>query len=221
MERRHGLFYRKGLLSLILCAAALFTPASCSHDTREIRTPIKSTYCPPPTAKPDVPYCDVNLDYPLSLVTNPKIYVYKGERRLLLVNGNVLVREYKVGLGPHPSGDKYFQGDGRTPEGEYFICARNPTSKYYKSLGLNYPAPKQAEQARKLGEISNEDYCKIIEANQKMVLPPAGTCLGGAVFIHGGGSYQDWTLGCIAVSNSYMDELFQVVPIGTPVTILP
>ncbi len=163
----------------------------------------------------------MDYNYPLSAICNPKLYVYKGERRLKLVNNRVLIREYRIGLGPHPIGDKYFRGDGRTPEGDFFICVKNPASKYYKSLGINYPDPKRAEDALHRGSISPQEYTCLIEANSKICLPPPGTNLGGAIFIHGGGAHEDWTLGCIAVNNRDMDELFEAIPVGTPVRILP
>ena len=60
-----------------------------------------------------------------------------------------------------------------------------------------------------------------MQANEKKTLPPDGTRLGGDIFIHGGGVGEDWTLGCVALRNSDIDELFDVIPVGTPVKILP
>jgi murein L,D-transpeptidase YafK len=176
---------------------------------------------PPPPPECELPYCSINLDFPLSLVTNPKIYVLKGERRLWLIQDKTLVRDYHIGLGPNPKGDKYFRGDGRTPEGEFFVCSKNASSHYYKSLGISYPDPHHAETALSCGMISFNDYCSIKQANDAMRLPPANTALGGQVMIHGGGCHEDWTLGCVALQNNAIDELFSVVPIGTPVYIMP
>ncbi len=184
----------------------------------------KCTFPPPSTFIPEfegVPYCGVNYDLPLSAVSKPEIYVLKKDRRLLLINEGILVRDYKVGLGPNPTGDKSYRGDGRTPEGEFIICKKNGSSKFYKSLGLNYPNFRHAEEALQEGRISPEQYKEIVRANQCMTLPPFNTTLGGAIFIHGGGGRLDWTEGCIAVSNSIMDELFQVIDVGTPVKVLP
>jgi len=149
------------------------------------------------------------------------LYVQKSERRLLLVDDKVLVRDYPIALGPQPKGDKCLRGDGRTPEGDFFICAKNPSSKYYRGLGLNYPSPRHAEEAYLLGAISREEYLKIIQANEKKTLPPDSTRLGGDIFIHGGGLGGDWTLGCVALRNSDIDELYEALPVGTPVKIMP
>ena len=202
---------------LAVCVAAL---ASCSKRHSQVaRTPV--VVVPKAPEGPTLPYNDIDFNTPLAAITKPKIYVYKSDRKLQLVNGDILVREYRVGLGPHPNGDKYFQGDGRTPEGEFYVCVKNPWSNYYKSLGLSYPHPKRAKEAFYAGSISPEDFACIMEANSKKGKPPWNTTLGGAIMIHGGGAQNDWTEGCVAVYNSAMDELFQVVSVGTPVEILP
>lgn len=197
---------------------------SCSLFESKIRVPVaKKTDIPPPPqiTECEKPYCSENLDLPLFRITKPEIYVIKSERRLCLVQDKTLVREFHIGLGPSPRGDKYFQGDGRTPEGDYFVCAKNTTSQYYKSLGINYPSPRHAENALASGVISYNEYTSIVQANDSMRLPPPNTRLGGAIFIHGGGCVQDWTLGCVAINNSAIDQLFEVVSIGTPIHILP
>jgi len=196
--------------------------ASCSLFESEVRPPSPS-YCPPAkeTATSGLPYCRVDFDCPLSEVSRPSLYIYKSERRLLLINDGTLVRDYTIGLGPHPNGDKLIRGDGRTPEGEFFICAKNPYSKYYKSLGLSYPGKKQAEEALASGRISGEEYQRITQSIQEKRLPPSGTSLGGAIFIHGGGADRDWTLGCIAVYDKVIDDLFEIIPVGTPVYVMP
>jgi murein L,D-transpeptidase YafK len=168
-----------------------------------------------------LPYCEVDLNRSLWTLANPVLYVQKKERRLLVVDDKVLVRDYPVALGPRPKGDKCLRGDGRTPEGDFFVCVKNPSSKYNKGLGLNYPSPRHAEEAYQLGVISRDEYLKIIQANEKMTLPPDSTCLGGDIFIHGGGSGEDWTLGCVALRNDDIDELYEVIRVGTPVKIMP
>ncbi len=207
----------------LLCAGVLcIALCSCteSHITPHV---VKYTEAPPSEAPPtcDRPYCSVDLNFPLSCITHPKIYVLKAERRLWLVQNDTLVRDYHVGLGYSPTGDKYFRGDGRTPEGEFFVCSKNSSSKFYKSLGINYPNPQNAENALSSGKISYNEYRSIKSANDAMRQPPANTALGGLVLIHGGGCYADWTFGCVALNNSAIDELFSVVQIGTPIYIMP
>ncbi len=205
-----------GLVCVALCSCSLFQ----SHMTP---MPVAKNQPPPPPAAPEgqLPYTSVDLDFPLSLITNPKIYVLKADRRLWLIQNGTLVRDYHIALGPSPRGDKLFQGDGRTPEGDFFICSKNSASHYYKSLGINYPSPRNGENALSSGMISYNEYCSIKQASDAMKMPPANTALGGQVMIHGGGCYSDWTLGCIALNNQAMDELFSVVQIGTPVCIMP
>jgi L,D-transpeptidase catalytic domain len=208
-----------GVIFLIICCSYL---CSCSSDSGRTINTLKLSSLPPPVpAAPDLPYSQVDLSYPLSAVYNPKLYVYKNDRRLLLVQNDTLIRDYRVALGPHPNGDKYLRGDGRTPEGEFYVCVKNPSSKYYKSLGLSYPSPKHAEEALMAGHIAAEQYISILQAHQSKARPPWNTSLGGAICIHGGGANEDWTLGCVALYNSAIDEIFEVVPVGTPVQILP
>jgi len=210
-----GLFLCAGLACMALCSCSLFQSNITPHAVKTAEAP------PPPPPECELPYCSVDLDFPLSLITNPKIYVLKGERRLWLVQKGMLVRDYHIALGPSPKGDKYYRGDGRTPEGQFFVCSKNASSHYYKSLGISYPDPNHAESALSCGMISFNDYCSIKKANDAMQMPPANTPLGGQVMIHGGGCFADWTLGCVALQNSAIDELFSVVPIGTPIYIMP
>ncbi len=211
--------------AFMLCAVVMLSLSSCSlfrsraPGVVKKPTPAPQEFVEP--AKPNLPYCKIDLGCPLSSVCSPKLYVLKSNRRLLVVNDGVLVRDYLVGLGDAPTGDKKYIGDGRTPEGEFFICVKNSASKFYKSLGLNYPTPKRAEDALLSGLITLNEYRSIVQANENKYLPPFGTKLGGAIFIHGGGGYEDWTKGCIAVGNSVMDELFEIVSVGTPVEVLP
>jgi len=206
-----------GVACITLCSCSLFQ----SQDIMPRRLNAKIEAPPPAQPQCDLPYCSVDFDFPLKQIIRPEIFVLKEQRRLWLIQDKVLVRDYHIGLGPSPRGDKYFAGDGRTPEGQFYICSKNASSRYYKSLGINYPNPQNAENALADGMISYNDYCSIKRANDAMRLPPSNTALGGMVMIHGGGSCMDWTLGCVALQNSAMDELFSVAQIGTPVYIIP
>jgi len=165
----------------------------------------------------------LKVDYltPVSSIRNPEVFVYKEKRRLYIIQSNVLVRDYPVGLGFNPRGDKEKEGDGRTPEGDFKICVKNSGSRFIKSLGLNYPDKKHAERAFFAGAITPGEFRDILLAFEKRTTPPWSTSLGGKIFIHAGGAHKDWTDGCIALYNSDMEELFQITGIGTPVSVRP
>ena len=131
-----------------------------------------------------------------------KIQVFKGKRQLQLLHNNTLLKTYPFELGFAPVGHKAFEGDGRTPEGTYFINRRNPNSRYHLSIGISYPDADDWAYAAKHG------------------LSP-----GGDIFIHGtpkeNESDKDWTWGCIAVSNDHMEEIYAMVPDGTIISIYP
>lgn len=130
------------------------------------------------------------------------VVVFKSSRRLVLYRDGSPFRSFRIGLGWAPDGDKEFEGDGRTPEGSYYINRRNPRSNFHLSLGISYPDPNQIAQAAAKG------------------IDP-----GGDIFIHGGlgqGRQRgDWTAGCIAVSNRHIEEIWQLVPDGALIVIQP
>ena len=139
-------------------------------------------------------------------VTADKVVVLKGPRKLLLMKGDEVLKAYRISMGAAPYGHKERQGDGRTPEGTFQIDRKNPRSQFHLSLGLNYPLAEDRARAR-----------------------AGGYDPGGDIFIHGqskllgtnGFVGRDWTLGCIAVSNAAMEELFAAISVGTTVEIRP
>ncbi|MFP3981421.1 MAG: murein L,D-transpeptidase family protein [Desulfobacterales bacterium] len=137
------------------------------------------------------------------------VVVVKSESKLLLRKDGKVIKEYRVALGGNPRGHKQQEGDGRTPEGLYVLDYKNPNSEFYKSIHISYPNADDRKTARELG-----------------VSP------GGAIMIHGQKNGADrlsteiiqlfnWTDGCIAVTNSAMDEIWQAVDINTPIRIKP
>jgi len=154
----------------------------------------------------------------LTLV-NPRIVVTKGKRSLQLYSAGKVVRTYRVALGLSPVEDKIRAGDRRTPEGEFYICLKNPRSQFYLSLGLSYPNQQHAERGLREGLISRAQYEQIAGAIKRNRQPLQNTRLGGEIFIHGNGSQSDWTWGCVALDDKDTRELFDSVPVGTPVTI--
>lgn len=130
------------------------------------------------------------------------VQVHKADRKMYLLNGNRVLKQYDIGLGFSPVGDKLFEGDGRTPEGAYYVNRVNPKSRYHLSVGISYPN----EQDRQMAFVAGKEP-------------------GGDIFIHGKGSYRgdvrDWTAGCIAVTDKEIEEVFSMVHVGTPIYIMP
>lgn len=156
-----------------------------------------------------------------SPVVSPRIVISKGQRRLVLYAGEKVLRTYRIALGRHPTGDKTREGDGRTPEGEYYLTHKNRDSKYYLSLGLSYPNAGDAARGLADGVITQTQHDAIVGAIERKERPPWDTALGGEVFIHGGGATRDWTVGCIALDDEGIRELFEAIEVGTPVIIEP
>lgn len=159
---------------------------------------------------------------PLKLpLKNPSIVVYKSKRLLELYSEADLVHSYRVGLGFSPVDDKKREGDGRTPEGDFYVFVKNPRSAYYLSLGISYPNIEDADRGLRDRLISKAQHRKIVDAIRNRKAPPQYTALGGLIYIHGNGSQSDWTWGCVALENEPMKELYDAVEVGTPVKILP
>lgn len=158
----------------------------------------------------------VQLTLPLF---EPAIIVTKRKRVLELYSAGRLIKTYRVGLGLSPVEDKVRAGDRRTPEGDFYICLKNPRSQFYLSLKLSYPNARHAERGLRDGLISREKYHQTLSALNRKRVPPQNTRLGGELFIHGNGSQSDWTWGCIALDDADMRELYDAIPVGTPVTI--
>ena len=151
---------------------------------------------------------------------NGRIVIDKSERRLDLYNGDRLVRSFKIALGRNPVGAKTEKGDGRTPEGEYFICTRLKRTPYHLFMGISYPNPLDARRALRKGLIDTDTTRRVVHTSEDKKQPPWDTKLGGAIGIHGSGVIQgDWTLGCIAMENVDVEEVWVATRIGTAVEI--
>lgn len=149
------------------------------------------------------------------------IQIEKGRRLLRLMEGSREVYRCRVGLGPNPVGSKEAEGDGRTPEGTYFICLVKERGKYGRSLALSYPGPQDAARALELGRIDQRTYRNVLLAHEQHRRPPWGSPLGGEIYLHEGGSGRDWTQGCVALEPSDMDPVFAAWPQVERVVILP
>jgi murein L,D-transpeptidase YafK len=137
-----------------------------------------------------------------------RVIVEKSARKLHLMQDGTPLRTFDIALGIRPNGDKEFEGDFRTPEGTYLLDLRNPNSEFFLSIHVSYPNRQDIREARAKG------------------LDP-----GGAIMIHGqpneptrSETYyrtQDWTNGCIAVSNSDMIDIWLMTADNTPIEIRP
>jgi L,D-transpeptidase-like protein len=136
------------------------------------------------------------------------ILVDKVRHTLTLLKAGRPVRSYRADIGLNGAQDKSVAGDKATPEGQYKIIEKKGPgrTRWYKALLINYPNERdeaEFDAARRRGAISSRAR------------------IGGLIEIHGeGGRFQDWTDGCIALENDDIDELFDLVSIGTPITIV-
>jgi murein L,D-transpeptidase YafK len=156
-----------------------------------------------------------------SVIENPRLIVKKDERKLEVYDGEKLLKTYKIVLGFTPKGDKEIEGDGKTPLGEFYVFTKNEKSKFYLSLGVSYPSIDDAEIGLRENIISQEEHDAIVAAVSEKKMPPQNTGLGGEIYIHGGGTEKDWTWGCVALKDEEMKEIFDAVPLGAKVSILP
>lgn len=151
------------------------------------------------------------------------VMIDKSSRLMKIYLRGKILRTYSICLGFEPEGRKTARGDGRTPEGDYYICRRNSASAYYRSLLISYPSPSDAKCGVEEGKVDDAVMNEVNCACYRRSVPPQDTQLGGNICIHGEGSRyrqdRDWTAGCIAVTNREMAEIFNIIPVGTPVRI--
>ncbi len=136
------------------------------------------------------------------------VLVVKSESKLYLIKNSKVLKQYHVVFGANPKGHKQREGDERTPEGRYILDYKKENSSFYKAIHISYP--------------NNVDKRR---AKEKGVSP------GGQIMIHGQKNSLgwlsiiaqrfNWTDGCIALSNSDMDEIWNAVNVGTPIEIKP
>ena len=137
-----------------------------------------------------------------------KIEILKAKRQMNVYQNGKLLKTYKIALGPNPVGPKEIQGDGKTPEGVYKIDGKNPNSLYHKNLSVSYPNARDIARAKKLGKSPGGD----------IKIHGIGKTYGYLGPLH---ALHDWTLGCIAVTNEEIDEIYARTPVGTEVEIKP
>lgn len=158
---------------------------------------------------------------PCDTVKDDYVVVHKSKRNLALCKNGKLVMNLRTGLGFAPTGDKTKQGDGKTPEGVFYIPRLVPNSSYYKAFLLSYPSIEDAKRGATSGLITNNERLVIESAHAACVEPPQDTALGGEIEIHGNGSKADWTLGCVAVEDSGVDLLWGAIGVGDSIVVVP
>ena len=160
--------------------SALAMLAACASPERQPR--FKTYYGPPVT----------------------QVAVHKGQRSMYLLSGANVMKSYRFGLGFQPTGHKQFEGDGKTPEGLYYVDRFNPRSRYHLSVGISYPNETDRAFAEAMGRDPGRD-----------------------IMIHGRGpegnklvrKNWDWTAGCMTVSDEEIEDIYSMLTPGLPVMI--
>jgi murein L,D-transpeptidase YafK len=127
---------------------------------------------------------------------------------LQLLSKGKIFKNYKVALGSDPLGAKVQEGDHKTPEGSYLLDRRNPNSQFHRALHISYPNAQDRERSRKQGVAPGGDI-------MLHGLPNGYGAVGAAHRL------RDWTDGCIAVTDEEIEEIWKLVPDGTPIEIRP
>lgn len=133
-----------------------------------------------------------------------QVVVQKGQRRMHLLTGQTVLKSYDFGLGNQPVGHKQFEGDGKTPEGQYFVDRFNPRSRYHLSVGTSYPNERDKAYAAQFGLNAGGDIMFHGRGPEGRILAPKN---------------RDWTAGCIAMTDQEIEDVYAMLQLGTPVMI--
>lgn len=188
-------------------AASVALPAPVASDAAP---PIASASSAPPVEAAPPPPETPRAELLTACEEARSIVVHKAARILELRCGEALAARYEVSLGFAPEGHKAHEGDGKTPEGEYFISMKFP-SRFHRSLQIAYPNVADADAGLAAGTIDRAQRDAIARAYATCHEPPQTTALGSLLQIHGGGGgpdVGDWTLGCVAVDNEEIEKVF-------------
>ncbi len=201
------MFRSRAIFTAIVLGCAMSVASANSPIAPNVPVSVNTPPAAIPGARP-VPAPRVTLVPSTSLPYVDHIVVRKADRRMYLMDGDTIVRSYKIALGLNPVGPKERDGDFRTPEGWYTLARRNPRSEFFLSIQISYPNASDLRRARLHG------------------WQP-----GGSIMIHGLPNrlksspwyyrHNDWTDGCIAVSDADMVEIWLLTRDGMPIDILP
>lgn len=140
------------------------------------------------------------------------IVIDKSKYELSVIDGEGWLVTYPVVFGNKDLGDKMMAGDRKTPEGLYTLVSKRIDGRWDRFLALDYP--------------TQIDYSKFMYRKQHGLIPQNAK-IGGGIGIHGVwphedytiDQYQNWTEGCISMKNQDVEELYNLVPVGTKVYI--
>jgi murein L,D-transpeptidase YafK len=194
-----------GLVVVAVCGAVaacgLFRPSPPAPDPALIATPT-----PTPTATPAFAWAE-GSEY--------AVIVRKHERTLAVYHRTEQFKVYPIVLGIASYGPKVYQGDLRTPEGVYRISSKRPHARWGRFMLLSYPNAQDRDR-----------YAMALSEGRVPIIDGHAPGIGGAVGIHGTDREDsnvrgdDWTWGCVSLMNPHIAELYDLIPIGTPVLIL-
>lgn len=136
------------------------------------------------------------------------VVVKKHERRLFLMDGNRVVRSFRIHLGLEPDGPKERSGDYRTPQGWYTLTRRDPRSEFFLSIQISYPNAKDLARAR----------AHHWKPGGEIMIHGLPNTLHGNLYYY---QHDDWTNGCIAVSDADMMQIWMLTRDGMPIHIEP
>ena len=198
------------------------TPKPAPVTRRPPGTPSRTTMKRPVELSPikRVPRVVSPRELRLPKLTRPLILIEKADHRLTVFDGVRAVKTYRCAVGGGRA-DKTREGDHCTPEGDFYVCVKNPASKYTRALGLSYPSIEDARRGLRDRMISRTQHNAIVNAINQGKRPPWKTPLGGEIMIHGAGAGRDWTQGCIALDDADILELYAAVGLHVPVRIVP
>jgi len=160
---------------------------------------------------------------------NYVLEIDKSREELLVKQGDDVIRRYRAATGRGGEGTKRQVGDKKTPVGVYRVIDFKSDSQFHYFMQIDYPNLLDAWYGYKHEIIDAREFRAITTALKNNEKPPQDTALGGFIGIHGIGDTSDkkrmiheaqnWTSGCIALTNEEINELQKFVSIGTKVVI--
>ena len=216
----------------VAMATAMMAALGC-HEPPVASAPATVELAEPAPRRPEAPVllegCAASVaELPASAIYDPDdprlrepmlLVAHKSARRLMLVQHGRTRDCVAMGLGFAPQGHKRQEGDGRTPEG-WYRTSDKPWSDFPGAIAIHYPNESDAGIARSDGRLSETEHQVVMESLAEDRVPPQQTPMGGEVLIHGGGSGQDWTLGCMALEDEDLERIREALPQDKRVSLL-